>query len=147
MQSQSLYQGSSIPQKILSSLCLQVRCLRGADERDRGSQPGHEHPGLSARLGSSVAWIQLCHGRRNLFLTGQKTRLLTNLLSSTQRLEPKVVASPFPRPVLASRTSEPPRSSSATVPGARATTSPTSSPSGSPPSRPGTCSTARSARP
>ena len=67
-------------------------------------------------------------------------------LPSTQQPEQRVVANRFLRLALASRTSGRPPSSSATGLGEPATTLPTSSRSGWPPSRPGTCSTGRSAR-
>ena len=41
---------------------VQVRGVRGADQRDRGAQPGHERAPVPAQLGQSLDRIQLRHG-------------------------------------------------------------------------------------
>ena len=44
---------------------VQVRGVRGADQRDRGAQPGHERAPVPAQLGQSLDRIQLRHGNHN----------------------------------------------------------------------------------
>ena len=46
---------------------VQVRGVRGADQRDRGAQPGHERAPVPAQLGQSLDRIQLRHGNRHIY--------------------------------------------------------------------------------
>ena len=43
---------------------VQVRGVRGADQRDRGAQPGHERAPVPAQLGQSLDRIQLRNGNK-----------------------------------------------------------------------------------
>ena len=84
---------------------VQVRGVRGADQRDRGAQPGHERAPVPAQLGQSLDRIQLRHGNHN---TSRFLDIIDTLYPrSTRRRVRRAGASPCPARARVCRTSAP----------------------------------------
>ena len=82
---------------------VQVRGVRGADQRDRGAQPGHERAPVPAQLGQSLDRIQLRNGNKP-----HMSRYHRYTIScSTRRRVRRVGASPCPARARVCRTSAP----------------------------------------